>query len=76
MTSQTPKPPSPGNKYCGEDPLGLAAEITKALRESARGDNRRMMPEGAITFFEGELRLIQQALRHLAEEGSHKERQP
>jgi len=51
--------------YAGDDPARLASEIESALAQEGRGIERRTFR--ALTFFEGELRLILRALRQLGE---------
>jgi hypothetical protein len=46
------------------DPAQLAREIRRALDAYGRGDDNRLLP--VIDFFEGELKLIEYALRALA----------
>ena len=61
------KPPvKTDENYTGDDPLRLAIEIERALKEFGIGLDRRMFNATAIQFYEGELRLIAKALRCLA----------
>lgn len=58
------------NRYSGDDPEQLADEIASALRSYGRGAPRRML--SVIEFFEGELQLIEEALRIYAQrKGMH-----
>lgn len=52
-----------GAPYSADDPEQLAQEIEAALNRFGLGEDRRMMADGSLSFFEGELRLIIRALR-------------